>query len=96
MSHAIGIPVTMSKAETNKATVKEFSIALSARAMSCGWFRTCCIVFHLIIIPSIGGNSINAKNIVTAVKYTPYLTDFFDESLSKASVILCLSNCFSA
>ena len=52
-------------------------------------------MFHLIIIPSIGGSKINAKNIATAVKYTPYLTDFFDESLSKVSVILCFSNCFS-
>jgi hypothetical protein len=53
-------------------------------------------VFHLIIIPSIGGSKINVKNIITAVEYTPYLTDFFDESQSKVSVILDLSKSFSA
>jgi len=94
ISHAIGIPVTTSRAETSKAIVKEFSMALNARAMSLGCCRISCIAFHLIIIPRIGGNNINAKNTITAVKYTPTFNAGFDESLSKTSVILVLDNVF--
>jgi len=52
------------------------------------------MVDHLIIIPSIGGSNIMAKKMITPAKYTPYLTAFFDESISNVSMILCLDNCF--
>lgn len=68
INQAIGTPVATSNADTNKAIMKEFSTALRARDIRAGWFRTCCIVFHLIIIPRIGGSNINAKNSITAVK----------------------------
>src|SRR3972149_2513110 len=96
MSHAIGTPVMTSRRETSRATVNEFLIASSARAISFGRLRTSCIVSHLMSIPSIGGNKINAKKIAIAVKYTPYLTAFLDESLSQNSLSLGLCNCFSA
>jgi hypothetical protein len=60
--------------------------------MSTGRLVTSFIAFHLIIMPSIGGTKINAKKTTIADRYTPYLTVFFDESLSKASVILGLRN----
>jgi hypothetical protein len=90
INHAIGIPVTTSMTETNSATMNEFSTAFNARFTSGGWFRICCIVFHFIIIPRIGGSRIKAKKRVTATAYTVYLTLLVDESLSNASVIFKL------
>lgn len=72
--------------------MKEFAMAVSACDANCGWFKTCCMVPHLIIIPRMGGIKISAKNIITAVKYTPYLAAFTDDSLSIVFMILALDN----
>jgi hypothetical protein len=75
--------------------MKEFEMALSARDMSSGRVRICCIVPDLIIIPSMGGSKIRARNTIIADEYTAYLTGFFAESLSNVSVILWFGNVFS-
>jgi len=96
INQAMGTPVIKSRAETSRAIMKEFAIAVSICETSAGSLRTCGIVLHLIIIPRIGGIKISARNITTAAKYTPYLTLFVDESLSIASVILELGNSFQS
>lgn len=68
ISHAIGTPAIMSNADTSKAIMNEFVIAISARSMSTGWLKICCMALNLVKIPIMGGSRIRARKIIIAAR----------------------------